>query len=550
MRKPLVLLALLVFLLCGPALAAVPTTINYQGHLSASGGPASGLLPFHFSIYDAESGGNLLWADLDTLNVVNGLFSAQLGANTPIPTIVFNVPATWLETAVNGQVLAPRIPFASVPYAQFAQHADTASVAMSYTGAGQWASDGTNVWRPSGKVGIGTATPLDMLSVAGNAGNINIGKNHSGFNGIWLNGSTNGDDYNLLSSGPNGDLFLNRPAGKIIYFRESNVDQVVINSGGNVGIGTLSPLRRLDVNGAMMLKNRDAETQFWIAKDVSGTEHSFYMTVNPDFRLNYAVNGVWQSAPFTINTTGNFGFGTTNPQAKVDVIGGIRGDQLFTSGASLGNGSVFALLDDDHLAFVGTYGYTNGPEYIEFQSNYNPGVGGQGTMARITADRDPVGYDYGQGRIKLSVRNGSSLKDVVVLDQAGVSIYGAMNVTGTKCRVVEGTKYGTLYYNAVESGHALFTLDGEAQLKDGIGWVALDPKWLAGVTVDDQHPMQVWITFYGPHDEYYVQRANSNSGFKVVETSGSNAAFGWKVEARQKGYEDVYLNRPEPVAKK
>ena len=56
--------------------------------------------------------------------------------------------------------------------------------------------------------------------------------------------------------------------------------------------------------------------------------------------------------------------------------------------------------------------------------------------------------------------------------------------------------------------------------------------------------------FYGPHDEYYVQRANSNSGFKVVETSGSNAAFGWKVEARQKGYEDVYLNRPEPVAKK
>ena len=63
----------------------------------------------------------------------------------------------------------------------------------------------------------------------------------------------------------------------------------------------------------------------------------------------------------------------------------------------------------------------------------------------------------------------------------------------------------------------------------------------ADVTVDGEHPLTVNVTFYGRHGgEWYIER--DSTGFTVVDPSGSNAEFAWEVKARQKGYEDVYLD--------
>ena len=60
--------------------------------------------------------------------------------------------------------------------------------------------------------------------------------------------------------------------------------------------------------------------------------------------------------------------------------------------------------------------------------------------------------------------------------------------------------------------------------------------------------MSVFITLYGPHGDYYVERGRT--GFTLIDPSGSNTTFGWKVEARQKGYENRYLDNPSTVATK
>jgi hypothetical protein len=78
------------------AQAAIPQIINFQGRLSDQGGnPRNGAFDMTFRICDSP-GGNCaaapgqLWTETHTgasqVSVVNGIFSVQLGAVTPIPS--------------------------------------------------------------------------------------------------------------------------------------------------------------------------------------------------------------------------------------------------------------------------------------------------------------------------------------------------------------------------------------------------------------------------------------------------------------------------------
>jgi hypothetical protein len=67
-----------------------------------------------------------------------------------------------------------------------------------------------------------------------------------GFGADSLSGCTN---YSLLGDAIN--TYLNRPNGGQIVFRENNATEMVLASGGNVGIGTISPQYPLHVNGTV-----------------------------------------------------------------------------------------------------------------------------------------------------------------------------------------------------------------------------------------------------------------------------------------------------------
>lgn len=120
--------ALSVSIVCALAAAParaqnVPTQLHFQGRLTdSSNNPLTGPNGFVFGVYDAPSGGSLLWAEAQpAVTVANGVFAVQLGAVNPLASGVFVGSTTWLQVTVNGSVMLPRERLLAAPYAHNAQ---------------------------------------------------------------------------------------------------------------------------------------------------------------------------------------------------------------------------------------------------------------------------------------------------------------------------------------------------------------------------------------------------------------------------------------------
>lgn len=102
--------------------AGAPLKISFQGRLDESGVPAVGAKTFVFKLYDALSGGTLVWTgDSQPVALVNGVFSAILAAGAPTLSTAAFAGARYLEITVDGVPLSPRQEMVSAPYALVAQ---------------------------------------------------------------------------------------------------------------------------------------------------------------------------------------------------------------------------------------------------------------------------------------------------------------------------------------------------------------------------------------------------------------------------------------------
>ncbi|MCX5792532.1 MAG: hypothetical protein NTY45_10045 [Elusimicrobia bacterium] len=109
------------------AVQTAPSLISFQGRLTDNmNNPLAGSYDFAFAIYDAPTGGSLLWSETQNgIIVFNGVLTAELGASLAITDSVFSSSYTYLAITVstNGVVtpLLPRQRLLSVPYAMNAQ---------------------------------------------------------------------------------------------------------------------------------------------------------------------------------------------------------------------------------------------------------------------------------------------------------------------------------------------------------------------------------------------------------------------------------------------
>jgi hypothetical protein len=176
-----------------------------------------------------------------------------------------------------------------------------------------------------GEVGLGTIAPGYRLTVRD--------PSHQ----IAIVDSANEKTWTMTTV---GDLDLG-------FYEDGATQRMLIEEGGNVGIGTSDPLELLDVEGgdvriasdsdvttsfgtgSLIIQDTPGVTGLHIDKNemqvISGTNDAF--RINPDNLVNTRINNLLH-----VHTNGNVGIGVTTPSSKLDVAGTTTTEVLTITG--------------------------------------------------------------------------------------------------------------------------------------------------------------------------------------------------------------------------
>jgi hypothetical protein len=154
--------------------AAVPAQISFAGRLADSGGPVAGSVDLEFRLFD---GPTRVWEEAhDNIAATNGLVFVSLGSADALDTDVFTGDALELEIVVNGDVMSPRLPIRSVPYAQRAALSEdalrlegqpaSAFAPASHTHAGTYLPLGSTLSCPANQKATAISAAGDLVCAA------------------------------------------------------------------------------------------------------------------------------------------------------------------------------------------------------------------------------------------------------------------------------------------------------------------------------------------------------------------------------------------------
>ncbi|MHB1316661.1 MAG: tail fiber domain-containing protein, partial [Minisyncoccota bacterium] len=279
----------------------------------------------------------------------------------------------------------------------------------------------------AGNVGVGTTSPSALFTVGG-AGQLAMIGDTSGVSNLSF--SNNRAFFGYNSNGIDGAV-IQATVGKGISFNVNNATvgngfAMGITSTGNVGIGTSTPVAKLDVNGSIAGNFTeagplsalryggnagDSARLYGLGVGAVGSAGQFNIISSHSGAAGTTIgsyNGTTYTPYFNVLNTGNVGIGTTSPGAKLNIVAdrGAATRYPFIIGTDKPQDSVkLGYTADGVNTTLGILNAPNSPlalfsnnsEAIRIQSNGNVGIGTTTPSAKLDISGNSAGLIFTGG---------------------------------------------------------------------------------------------------------------------------------------------------------
>jgi Chaperone of endosialidase len=450
--------------------ASINQKINYQGKLLNDEGFAVSNSDYNLRFRlcqssDCSGGNDPLWTEThcyspdsgatcngtgtdQRVSVNGGIFNMLLGSVTSLASVDFD-QSLYLEVQVGGsgttpswETLTPRKEVGSVPAAFNSDKLDGLDSAESGADAHIVKTDSSGDITTSADLNFGTDVSLrrggaDRLDLSSGdslnlvSGSIQMAGTSIVTSSRVLQNITQATIDNIRLDG--NTISATNDSGIYLYDNASN--GIFIQDGGNVGIGTttLATSKKLHVKGGgFRVEHASAGSYFDVVPDSTpGTfldaSHFFQFRVNGASSLVNAIR---------IKSDGNVGIGTTEPVAKLEVVGDINADTgnilIETSGYgfkhTVANAGMHGV--SDYLRITNWDDSTKGISLQVSTGNIGIGTTAPNNKLDVYDDITTAG-DQLIGRFQRQRVAGGGLKDGLWIYNDGVGVGGKTKIKST-----------------------------------------------------------------------------------------------------------------------
>src|SRR3989344_3076071 len=478
-------------------------TSTYGGPISATSGTYSGNLTVtgNTTLNTLTVSGDTIF-DTDTLTIDSTNNRIGIGTSSPSDTLSIN-GATYLAPISAPAVTTDRL-------YNISNDLYWGGSLVAGSAVGNWTSNGTDVWRASGNVGIGTSSPSSdyRLSVQGNTyikGNLRVNGNTTisdsgeltvgdkvisegeigvGTSSPYAKLAIQGTNVSTTTFGIYGFANQTQSLFDVYDNPTNNLNVFRITNDGNIGIATSSPFRKLSVEGSAWISGDLTANSFTATSSMSAP---YFTAPDSSATSTFAGGFAVGTNKFVVDySTGNVGIGTTSPSYKLDVDGSFRSGSLKINGSTLSN-------------------TTDSTTYLS-----------GGTTSGIGANLTLFGSSHSTTPNVARFRVGAT--EMLRIDATGnvgigtTSPFAKLSVTGT------GTGTGSAFQVADSANSPKFTVLDNGNV--GVGTVS--PSTLLDITGTVSSPIKITRTAAANANIQYV---NSNG----TMFAGLNPSAGWAV---------------------